>query len=132
MSLIGDECDTTYLLLLLFLPGSYVTLGSCRLIIICSIDIVLISLQNSPYMAFKTTKKDDQNKSLIISRPHKSCTKGQKVCLLTNHFKVSICSTDVILYHYNVSICIAVLIIMRLVFHKKINLVWILIWLHFL
>ncbi|TVU22610.1 hypothetical protein EJB05_32321, partial [Eragrostis curvula] len=52
--------------------------------------------------------KDDLNKSpaqrLPMSRPTRFGTKGQKVCLLTNHFKVSVHSTDVVFHHYHVNL----------------------------
>jgi len=40
---------------------------------------------------------------LPISRPDDKCaTKGQKIRLLANHFKVSVHSADVIFHHYSV------------------------------
>ncbi|CAD6231961.1 unnamed protein product [Miscanthus lutarioriparius] len=56
-----------------------------------------------------SSSKDGLNKSpilqrLTISRPHGSGTKGNQIRLHTNHFKVSVHSTDVIFYHYNVNL----------------------------
>ncbi|KAG0537280.1 hypothetical protein BDA96_03G135400 [Sorghum bicolor] len=53
--------------------------------------------------------KDGLNKAPILqrlpmSRPHGSGTKGNQIRLRTNHFKVSVHRTDVIFYHYNVSV----------------------------
>jgi hypothetical protein len=42
------------------------------------------------------------SKRLPISRPDKCGTKGRKIRLLANHFKVSVNTADVIFHRYNV------------------------------
>ena len=39
---------------------------------------------------------------LPIKRPPEHATRGRRITLLTNHFKVTLKRTDQILYHYNV------------------------------